>query len=77
MLGYGAIARKYKYEMAQTLNSIGYHTSSFGKDHFGYTGNTFKDFQPLRHGYNKTDLYEVILIIYIYILTYSNLILNI
>eukprot|EP00755_Sulcionema_specki_P027584 Sspe_Gene.88058::Locus_60179_Transcript_1_1_Confidence_1.000_Length_412::g.88058::m.88058 len=34
MLGYGAVAPKYPFEMPRALAGLGYHTVSVGKDHF-------------------------------------------
>lgn len=34
MLGYGRVARKYKYEMPQMLRNLGYHTFGIGKMHW-------------------------------------------
>ena len=55
MLGYGAIASKYPVEMADTLDTAGYQTYSFGKDHFGWNS-TAKGAIP--HGYEHLDLFD-------------------
>ena len=69
MLGYGAIAHKYPFEMPVALQAIGYSTSSIGKDHFGWDSST--DLPPLDpktdtgdkgsgtpHGYERMSLYD-------------------
>ena len=56
MLGYGAIAKSYRYEMPRALrDSGGYYTSSIGKDHFGWNATTNSG---VSHGYNHTYLYD-------------------
>eukprot|EP01060_Flectonema_neradi_P032771 TRINITY_DN5298_c0_g1_i1.p1 TRINITY_DN5298_c0_g1~~TRINITY_DN5298_c0_g1_i1.p1 ORF type:complete len:517 (+),score=106.91 TRINITY_DN5298_c0_g1_i1:66-1616(+) len=55
MLGYGAVAQKYPYEMPRTLDAAGYSTTSIGKDHFGW--NTTAD-EGVPHGYQMTNLYD-------------------
>ena len=58
MLGYGKIARRYPFEMPRALREAGYTTHSFGKDHFDWNETDKKTFEPWRHGYETTDLYE-------------------
>ena len=55
MLGYGAIASHYDYEMPHVLADGGYYTCSIGKDHFGW--NRTSD-RGVAHGYNLTQLYD-------------------
>lgn len=57
MLGYGEIAHRYPFEMPRALAAAGYSTHSFGKDHFSWN-QTSKSFDPYRHGYQTTNLYE-------------------
>ena len=55
MLGYGAIAHQYGFEMPRVLSTNGYYAYSIGKDHFGWnkTNN-----EGVPHGYNGTYLYD-------------------
>ena len=55
MLGYGAVAEKYPYDMPRTVASAGYVTASFGKDHFGWNDTSNKG---IDHGYGSTLLYD-------------------
>ena len=55
MLGYGAIAKSYRYEMPRALRDAGYYTSSIGKDHFGWNKTTNSG---VAHGYDETNLYD-------------------
>jgi arylsulfatase A-like enzyme len=55
MLGYGAIATRYPYELPRTLSNGGYYTCSLGKNHFGWNSTTN---EGVPHGYDKTDLYD-------------------
>ena len=55
MLGYGAVAPRYDFEMPRALSSGGYFAYSIGKDHFGW--NSSKD-AGIAHGYNGTHLYD-------------------
>lgn len=55
MLGYGAIAKSYHYEMPRALRDGGYYTSSIGKDHFGWNKTTNSG---VPHGYDETNLYD-------------------
>ena len=58
MLGYGNIARRYPFEMPRAMRAAGYSTHSFGKDHFDWNETDTRSFEPNRHGYQTTDLYE-------------------
>lgn len=55
MLGYGAIATRYPYELPRALSAGGYYTCSLGKDHFGWNSTTN---EGIPHGYDETDLYD-------------------
>ncbi len=55
MLGYGAIAPVYGFELPRALSEAGYYTSSVGKDHFGWNKTVN---HGIRHGYSQTDLYD-------------------
>ena len=69
MLGYGAVAPVYPFEMPTALRAVGYTTASIGKDHFGW--NASKTLPPLLpkfdagdtgsgtpHGYERMSLYD-------------------
>ena len=69
MLGYGAVAPVYPFEMPVALTAIGYTTASIGKDHFGW--NKSANLPPLDpktdtgdvgsgtpHGYQRMTLYD-------------------
>ena len=58
MLGYGRVARRYPFEMPRALREAGFTTHSFGKDHFDWNESDTRAFEPNRHGYQTTDLYE-------------------
>ena len=36
MIGYGKVAPRYPVVFPRTLAARGFHTASFGKDHFGW-----------------------------------------
>ena len=55
MLGYGAVANRYPFEMPRALKDAGYTTISIGKDHFGW--NSTLD-HGIDHGYTTTQLYD-------------------
>lgn len=55
MLGYGAIATRYDYELPQALADKGYYTCSVGKDHFGWNKTINAG---ISHGYDQTQLYD-------------------
>ncbi|XP_062510667.1 arylsulfatase-like [Corticium candelabrum] len=55
MLGYGAVAKQYPYEMPRAMAEDGYYTKSIGKDHFGWDKNLN---EGISHGYMDTDLYD-------------------
>jgi arylsulfatase len=69
MLGYGAVAPVYPFEMPVALRAVGYTTASIGKDHFGWDSS--KTLPPLLpkydagdkgsgtpHGYERMSLYD-------------------
>eukprot|EP01062_Namystynia_karyoxenos_P022380 TRINITY_DN18574_c0_g1_i1.p1 TRINITY_DN18574_c0_g1~~TRINITY_DN18574_c0_g1_i1.p1 ORF type:complete len:561 (+),score=130.00 TRINITY_DN18574_c0_g1_i1:75-1685(+) len=55
MLGYGAVAPEYPYEMPRALRDAGYATATFGKDHFGWNASSGTGNQ---HGYEFLQLYD-------------------
>eukprot|EP00756_Hemistasia_phaeocysticola_P018311 Hpha_TRINITY_DN15585_c1_g12::TRINITY_DN15585_c1_g12_i1::g.103910::m.103910 len=55
MLGYGAVATHYNYEMPKALAAAGYATAVFGKDHFGWNESTGEGYS---HGYQQLQLYD-------------------
>eukprot|EP01065_Artemidia_motanka_P015740 TRINITY_DN1946_c0_g1_i1.p1 TRINITY_DN1946_c0_g1~~TRINITY_DN1946_c0_g1_i1.p1 ORF type:complete len:709 (+),score=203.71 TRINITY_DN1946_c0_g1_i1:155-2128(+) len=55
MLGYGAVAPRYPYEMPRALAEAGYVTASFGKDHFGWNKTSGTGVQ---HGFEHLQLYD-------------------
>jgi arylsulfatase A-like enzyme len=69
MLGYGAIARKYPFEMPAAMATAGYSTVSIGKDHFGFdaAAASTDPFAPgdtgggYAHGYENVSLCDGIL----------------
>eukprot|EP00035_Acanthoeca_spectabilis_P011828 m.208673 g.208673 ORF g.208673 m.208673 type:complete len:730 (+) comp15457_c0_seq2:27-2216(+) len=69
MLGYGAVAKEYPFEMPRALREQGYFTATIGKDHFGWDSAT--NLPPLDpkfdagnkgsgvpHGYTRLSLYD-------------------
>ena len=58
LLGDGAVAHRYAFEMPRTFSDNGYYTHSIGKDHFGWN---MADNEGLSHGYNSTWLYDGLL----------------
>jgi len=72
MLGYGTVAPVYPFEMPVALQTLGYTTSSIGKDHFGWDNH--KTLPPLDpktdtgdvgsgtpHGYQRMSIYDGLL----------------
>eukprot|EP00050_Salpingoeca_kvevrii_P011924 m.18977 g.18977 ORF g.18977 m.18977 type:complete len:686 (+) comp3710_c0_seq2:3-2060(+) len=55
MLGYGAVALRYPYEMPATMAQHGYYTASFGKDHYGWNATTNRG---IDHGFMRTLIYD-------------------
>jgi arylsulfatase len=53
MLGYGAVAPVYPFEMPVALRAVGYTTASIGKDHFGW--NASRTLPPLLPKYDTGD----------------------
>ena len=58
MLGYGKIAKRYKWELPRLLTSSGYTTAAIGKNHFGWSYGKRGEFLPETHGYQVNILYD-------------------
>ena len=55
MLGYGAIAHRYDFELPRAFSSNGFHAVSIGKDHFGWDS---VNNEGINHGFDVTQLYD-------------------